>query len=72
MNETAVPGVSAINRANMAALLDDGLVVPITHLFDSEGDETDDWDCCVLFVCGGGATWYVAAAADYETGSVAH
>lgn len=56
----------------MAALLDDGLVVPITHLFDSEGDETDDWDCCVLFVCGGGATWYVAAAADYETGSVAH
>lgn len=40
--------------------------VPITNLFDSECEETDDWDEAVTFVAGplANGKWFAADTAD--------
>ena len=42
--------------------------VPITHMFDSFGDETDSWDECDAFVAGplADGTWLSAPAEHYR------
>lgn len=61
---------AAINRFGMVALLDDGTTVPITNLFDADGEETDDPDEAVTFVAGEGDRWFTGECADYAEVSV--
>lgn len=44
--------VVAINLPERIARLSSGVVVPITTLFDGDGNQTDDIEDAVQFVCG--------------------
>lgn len=57
--------LEAINRAERLALRTDGVVVPITALFDHEGDETQNLDEAVSFVAGSDDLWFGAAFSDF-------
>lgn len=57
LGEQAVP--SAINLEARKMLLDNGVIVPITNMFDGEGRDTDDPDEAVSIVAGDDAQgWY--------------
>lgn len=56
----------AIKTFSRLALLNDGTTVPITNLFDADGDETDDPDLAVSFVAGEADRWFTGLCADYE------
>lgn len=55
----------AIKVFSRLALLSDGTTVPITNLFDGDGDETDDPDEAVSFVAGDGDRWFTGLVSDY-------
>ena len=57
--------IEAINLHDRQALLTTGEVIPITELFDDEGDETDDPDEAVAFVAGRPGLWINALVDDY-------
>lgn len=64
--------VDIVNIAQRVAVLSDGTTRPIVQLLDAEGDETDDVDAAVAFVCGGPDAkgknlWWAATLSDYET-----
>ena len=59
--------VVAFSLAGRWAELDDGVQVPLTNMFDADGEETDDPDLCDRFVAGSDATkWFVHQVADFE------
>lgn len=58
--------IAAINRSQRLALLDDDSTVPITTLFDAEGDETNDMAEATAFVAGRDRLWFSHAFADFE------
>lgn len=60
----------AIKLFSRVALLSDGTTVPITNLYDEEGDETDAPDEAVSFVAGDGDRWLSGLVNDYEEASV--
>lgn len=47
------------------AVLEDGTMLPITNLFDIDGDETDDPDEAVSFVAGEGGVWVSGSCDDF-------
>lgn len=57
--------IPAINIFSRFALLDDGTIVPVTNLFDADGDETNDPDEAVVFVAGEGDRWFTGCCDDY-------
>jgi hypothetical protein len=58
--------VEAANWPARVAILTDGTTVPVTHLFDADGDETSDTSEAVSFVAGEGDLWFSGLCADYE------
>lgn len=50
--------IQAINLAWRLALLTDDTTVPITHLFDSDGNETDSPSEAIAAVAGSGGLWF--------------
>lgn len=60
--------VDAINLRRKMALLNDGSTVPITKLFDDDGDDTDDLESAVSFTAGPASNgkWYSGAVADFS------
>lgn len=58
--------VEAVNLAGRIAVLTDGSSVPVTVMFDSWGDETQDAARCVTFVCGAGDLWFSCRRDDFE------
>lgn len=60
--------IAAINREDLIAITDDGIVGTITNLFDANGDDTDDISEAVSAVVRiSDDEWFVVALADYET-----
>lgn len=57
---------SAANWFTRFAILSDGSTVPVTNLFDGDGEETNDPDQAVTFVAGDGDRWFAGLCADYE------
>lgn len=58
--------IIAYNLHDRTAVADDGTVVAITNLIDEDGDETDDLDEAVVFVCGNDTIgWFSEAFADF-------
>lgn len=62
--------IDALHLGQRLALLDNGEIVPITNLFDAEGDETDSADDAISFVSGRDNTWFAGITADFETAPV--
>ncbi len=62
--------IDAIHLEQLQALLDTGVIVPITNLFDAEGDETDSPDDAISFVAGCDNLWVAGIVADYEAAQV--
>lgn len=58
--------VEAANWFTRLAVLSDGAAVPVTNLFDADGEETEDPDEAVTFVAGEGGRWFTGQCADYE------
>lgn len=58
--------IAAINRTKCLAILDDDSIVPITNLYDADGDETDDLNEAVAFVAGEGKRWFTRPFSDFE------
>jgi hypothetical protein len=60
--------VQAINLGRMLAMMGCGETCPITRLFDHDGDETDDPEEAVSFICGPtpGGKWITDLVADYD------
>jgi len=52
--------IEAINRRQRLALTDDGQICEITNLFDSEGEETNDYALAVAGVVKISETCWVA------------
>lgn len=61
--------IEAVNFDGRIALLTDGTTVPVT-LIDGNGDETDEVDAAVAFVCGRGGVWFSDLVSNYGTPSV--
>ncbi len=62
--------VSCINLVRRIAVMTDGQRWPITVLLDATGEETDDEDEAVAFVCGVGNTWISAPLSDFEASTL--
>lgn len=58
--------VSSANLTKRIAVLTDGRVVPVTNLFDAEGNDVTEPDDAVSFVCGEGSTWLACAVEDFD------
>ncbi len=58
--------VEAISLSHRLAFMSDGRTFPITNLIDAWGDETDDEDAAISFVCGIDREWLSAPLSDYE------
>ena len=59
--------VVAFSLTGKWAELDDGQQVPLTNMFDTDGEETDDPDQCDKFVAGSDATrWFVHLVSDFD------
>lgn len=57
-----------IRKDGSAAVLANGVELPITNWFDAEGDETDNREDARVFVCGAvGVGWFVGVFDDYES-----
>lgn len=57
----------SINLKARFAIMDDGTVLPITTLLDSDGDETDDPEQAVVFVAGTDSWgWFQARVDSFE------
>lgn len=63
-------GVVCLNLTRREAVLGDGRVVPVTNLFDADGDETSDPALAVSAVCGEGLEWYAELLADFDAARV--
>lgn len=59
-------GIQALNLAQRLALLDDGATVPITDLFDANGEDTEDLAEAVGFAAGQDRHWFSGRISDYE------
>ena len=44
--------IACVNRALRVAVTEDGQELPVTNMFDGDGDETDDVDAAVTCVAG--------------------
>jgi hypothetical protein len=64
--------VVSINRGRRLALLNSGDTVPITTLFDGDGDEVDTWDTATAFVCGAGDLWLADACSHFDPAGRRH
>lgn len=69
--------VDIVNLTRRIAVLSDGSTRPIVQLLDAEGEETDDEEEAVAFVCGGpdakgNNLWWAATLADYTTVETLH
>ena len=54
------PYIEAINLAKKQAILSNGEYVPITTYVDIDGEETDDHEIAITFVCGSDLEgWFV-------------
>lgn len=62
--------VVAVDFGNMSADLSDGRTLPITNLFDAEGEETKDWRETDRFVCGEGSFWMAVPFDGFEVASI--
>lgn len=62
--------IDAIHLEQRHALLDTGVIVPITNLLDAEGNETDSADDAISFVAGRDNLWVAGIVADYEAAQV--
>lgn len=51
--------VSCVNRTKRIAIMEDGQVLPVTHLFDKFGEDTEDEDEAVACAAGpdSGGMW---------------
>jgi len=56
--------ICAINLRTREAFRTDGAVIPITDLFDRDGDECEAEDA-VTFVAGSGDAWFSDEIANY-------
>lgn len=63
-------GVVALHLTDRLALLADDRQVPITNLFDADGDETADPAEAVAVVCGEGMEWYSVNLAEFDKARV--
>lgn len=61
-----VRDIQAINLGKQILLLDDGKIVPVIAMFDSNGQNTDEPDEAVSFVGGVVGEWFVGKVSDYE------
>ncbi len=50
--------VTVMNLRDGFAQLNDGRLMPITTMLDSDGDETNDPELAVTFVAGEGKEWF--------------
>lgn len=62
--------VVAINLTRRLAHLNNDRTVPITNLIDYAGEETDDIEEAVAFVCGEPGFWLAVAIKEYEPEAV--
>jgi len=58
--------VDAINAFTRFAVLNDGTTVPVTGLYDADGEETNDPDQAVTFVAGEGDRWFSGLCSEFE------
>lgn len=59
--------IVAVNRTELAALTDDGVIGTITNLFDADGSETDDaMEAVSAVVRVSGHEWFAVVLADYD------
>lgn len=67
-----MPGIVAICRARLEAVLDDGEIIPIVGLYDAWGMDANDPEQATAFVAGPDACgrWYGDAFSSY--GGVRH
>jgi hypothetical protein len=66
-----MPGIVAVNLEKGLAFLDDGTAVPVTNMFDSDGQDTDDFTESASFVAGPGpgGQWWTERTSDYRWGA---
>lgn len=64
--------VVGVSRDFKQAYMSDGAVIPITNLYDENGDDTDTWDDAVVFVAGADGYGWIAAPAFDAKRPVAH
>jgi hypothetical protein len=58
--------VESVNMEQRLAVLSNGVTVPVTKLFDEDGDETDDPCEADTFECGSELTgWFVCLMDDF-------
>ncbi len=57
--------VDALKTFARLALLSDGSTVPVTNLYDADGNETDDPNEAATFVAGEGDKWFSGAVSDF-------
>lgn len=61
------PDVVAVNLEMRRALLSTGSVVPVTDMFDADGDETEELSEVRIFVCGEEASgWFTCDMREFE------
>lgn len=58
--------IEAINRTRREALRSDGVTVPITKLYDLDGEEVSDPKDAVSFVAGSDKAWFSGLLADFD------
>lgn len=58
--------IDAVNLSHRTALLSSGATVPITNLFDADGDETGSANDAIAFVAGQDNTWFAGLTGDFE------
>lgn len=62
----AKEGIEAINLVSKTALMTTGKVLPIVHLYDDDGDETDSIRDATSFVCGKHSEWWSGLVYHYR------
>lgn len=60
----------AINVTKRFAVREDDSVVPVTHLFDAFGEETEDDEAAVTVVAGDERCWFAEHLANFQSEAV--
>lgn len=60
--------IAMVNRQRRIAVMEDGQILPVTNLYDVDGEETEDVTCAVSCVVGPDAAgfWYSVDLTAFE------
>ncbi len=74
MNIDAPENIVHVNLSKRLATTESGEIVPVVHMFDDDGEETNDVAECAAFVAGPTSygMWLVDKTASFTFGGVFH